>query len=165
MLFLSRRLVGNLNRTKNMIQVCHGFHTRVCAFHVFSKGKERRKSDTVQVKEQGRISQLEMASIIQKSHALKLEGEFVLQVGLSRVQCKGKIHDMEHRNNIWMCLKPGTALNTPGNDCSLIYKETMLREVLTHGDTLQTEKSSQKGSLYHCSWPQIQVTKDLLAVF
>ena len=78
---------------------------------------------------------------------MKVEREFALQMscvlGISRVLHKGKIRNAEQRGNIcWMCLTPGMALNTPVNDCSLIYKETMLREVLTHGDTLQTEKSS-----------------------
>lgn len=40
-----------------------------------------------------------------------------------------------------MCLTPGMALNTPVNDCSLIYKEvSLLQEVLVHGDVLQMEK-------------------------
>lgn len=44
-----------------------------------------------------------------------------------------------------MCLTPGMALNTPVNDCSLIYKEvSLLQEVLVHGDVLQMEKSREE---------------------
>ena len=59
---------------------------------------------------------------------------------------KGKIRNAEQRGNIcWMCLTPGMAVNTPVNDCSLIYKEvSLLQEVLVHGDVLQMEKSREE---------------------
>lgn len=79
-----------------------------------------------------------------------MEREFALQMscllGISRVLHKGKIRNAEQRGSIcWMCLTPGMALNTPVNDCSLIYKEvSLLQEVLVHGDMLQMEKPREE---------------------